>query len=258
MLSSDKTSRSATDDFDPFGHQRSNNTLVLCSGGLSAAVLLAEQALVATARTQKTRVQAISFAYGSLNTHRKEQAADAFCDALGIQHERCALGFVEEILESPLIDAWRHMPEGPHTRARMRQTSLPFLDGILLASAAAYAQQYNFGFMATGVSWPHHGRDDQQHKGVMDGMQAAIAAGTYNLVQLIAPFSSLRKSDVVLRGLNYKVDFSKTWSCYRGDDLSCGRCGACCERLWAFNAAGATDPLEYQDREYYRTAIDAP
>ena len=45
-------------------------------------------------------------------------------------------------------------------------------------------------------------------------------------------------------GINLGVDYADTWTCYRGEDRPCDKCGACTERLEAFRIAGAKDPLE--------------
>jgi 7-cyano-7-deazaguanine synthase len=55
----------------------------------------------------------------------------------------------------------------------------------------------------------------------------------------------MTKADIVRKGISLGVDYADTWTCYRGGDLSCGKCGSCTERLEAFREAGAVDPLRY-------------
>jgi 7-cyano-7-deazaguanine synthase len=45
-------------------------------------------------------------------------------------------------------------------------------------------------------------------------------------------------------GINLGVDYALTWTCYRGEDRPCGKCGACVERQEAFREAGTRDPLD--------------
>ena len=80
----------------------------------------------------------------------------------------------------------------------------------------------------------------------MDAMSRAIERGTYAAIQLIRPFISMRKEDIALRGSELDVDFSKTWSCYKGLDVHCGKCGTCVERREAFQIAGIPDPKPMQ------------
>ena len=37
------------------------------------------------------------------------------------------------------------------------------------------------------------------------------------------------------------------------NEVACGKCGSCCERLTAFADNGIEDPAEYSDRETYKT-----
>ena len=79
----------------------------------------------------------------------------------------------------------------------------------------------------------------------MHAMGAAIKAGTYADIDLLRPFIAMRKEDIAARGHELGVDFSQTWSCYKGQDIHCGVCGTCVERREAFQIAGLPDPTEY-------------
>jgi 7-cyano-7-deazaguanine synthase len=58
----------------------------------------------------------------------------------------------------------------------------------------------------------------------------------------------LTKADIVKLGTGLGVDYSLTWTCYKGEALACGKCGSCTERLEAFRIAGIADPVEYANR----------
>ena len=79
----------------------------------------------------------------------------------------------------------------------------------------------------------------------MEAMGEAIQLGTYETVNLLRPFIALRKVDIAARGAELGVDFSRTWSCYKGGETHCGKCGTCVERREAFAVAGISDPTEY-------------
>ena len=82
----------------------------------------------------------------------------------------------------------------------------------------------------------------------MAAMSEAIALGSYAGIQVLRPFIAMRKENIVARGAELEVDFSKTWSCYQGGEVHCGRCGTCVERREAFQISGIDDPTEYLDR----------
>ena len=71
-------------------------------------------------------------------------------------------------------------------------------------------------------------------------MGRAIADGTYDHLQLLAPYTSLSKGEIALRGKNLGVDYSLTYSCYKGGEHHCGKCGTCVERAEALRYAGIT------------------
>ena len=70
--------------------------------------------------------------------------------------------------------------------------------------------------------------------------------GTYANVEIFAPYTTLSKGEIARRGALVGVDFSKTYSCYKGGEKHCGRCGTCYERREAFREAGIPDPTIYE------------
>ena len=81
----------------------------------------------------------------------------------------------------------------------------------------------------------------------MGAMGDALRVGTYAGIELLRPFIHLTKAQIVTRGHELGVDFSQTWSCYKGGQVHCGACGTCVERREAFILAGLPDPTVYAD-----------
>jgi len=65
-------------------------------------------------------------------------------------------------------------------------------------------------------------------------------------IEVVAPFLLMSKTDIVRLGDQLKVPFERTWSCYKGGALHCGRCGTCVERREAFVQAEVADPTVYE------------
>jgi 7-cyano-7-deazaguanine synthase len=63
---------------------------------------------------------------------------------------------------------------------------------------------------------------------------------------VLTPMVHWSKADIVRRGVELGVPFVETWSCYRGGERHCGRCGTCFERREAFELARVTDPTVYE------------
>ena len=77
-------------------------------------------------------------------------------------------------------------------------------------------------------------------------MSGAMCAGTFNGVTIDAPYTLITKADIVHRGAELGVDYGDTYSCYKGGEKHCGKCGTCEERREAFREAGITDPTTYE------------
>ena len=63
---------------------------------------------------------------------------------------------------------------------------------------------------------------------------------------LDADFTDITKADIARLGARLGVDYSKTYSCYKGGEKHCGKCGTCVERREAFSEAGIDDPTIYE------------
>ena len=70
----------------------------------------------------------------------------------------------------------------------------------------------------------------------------AVYIGSGNQLKIEAPFVNLTKADVVRKGIELKVPYELTWSCYTGGEKPCGKCGTCLDRQRAFEENGISDP----------------
>ena len=127
-------------------------------------------------------------------------------------------------------------------------TYVPFRNGLFLSSASAIA-------LSKGCSKIYYGAhsDDAAGNAYPDcseafnkAMNTAIYEGSGKQLEIVAPFISLNKSQVVKKGLEIGVPYELTWSCYEGHEKACGKCGTCIDRRAAFELNGVTDPIEYE------------
>ena len=138
------------------------------------------------------------------------------------------------------------MPEGSYNEAGMKATVVPNRNMIMIAVAAARA----ISLGCDSVAYAAHGGDHAIYPDCRPDFVKALAEVLkicdYSPIRLEAPFLNFSKADIVLEGARLGVDFSKTWSCYKGGDIHCGKCGTCVERRQAFASAGVCDPTEYE------------
>jgi 7-cyano-7-deazaguanine synthase len=115
----------------------------------------------------------------------------------------------------------------------------------MLAIAAGFAESRD----AEGVVIAAHAGDHAIYpdcrEDFLDPMAEAIRAGTYAGIRLLRPFVAMDKAGIARKGAELGVDFSRTWSCYKGGEIHCGACGTCVERREAFQLACIADPTEY-------------
>jgi 7-cyano-7-deazaguanine synthase len=213
--------------------------VVLVSGGMDSVAALYE------AREQHEVVAALSFSYGSKHNHKEIPFAAWHCGRLGIPHRAIALDFVGELFKSDLLKSGGAIPDGHYEGSTMKQTVVPFRNGIMLAVAGGYAESIQAqGLMIAAHAGDHAIYPDCREE-FMQSMGDAIRLGTYAGVEVLRPFIGLTKAQIAARGRQLGVDFSRTWSCYKGGQIHCGTCGTCVERREAFLVAGIADPTGY-------------
>ena len=157
------------------------------------------------------------------------------------------LDFIHQYFHSSLLEGADAIPEGNYDEENMRSTVVPFRNGIMLSVAAGLAETYGLkNVMLANHAGDHTIYPDCRPEFV-DAMDKAIEAGTWEGIRLLTPYTNISKADIARRGAKLGIDFSKTWSCYRGGDKHCGKCGTCRERKEALMLAGILDTTEYED-----------
>ena len=115
----------------------------------------------------------------------------------------------------------------------------------MLSIACGYAESIGADAVVIAAHSGDHAIYPDCREDFMRSMEQAMMRGTYANIMLLRPFVSVDKTEIVRIGTALGVDYSKTWSCYKGEDIHCGKCGTCVERIEAFTLAGITDPTEY-------------
>ena len=183
---------------------------------------------------------AVTFQYGSNHNMREARCARINCERLGIEWIEIDLTFMAKHFESSLLQGADAIPEGHYEDSNMRSTVVPFRNGIMLAVAAGLAESRHLdGVMIANHSGDHAIYPDCRPEFIRS-MGAAIADGTYEHLKLFAPYTSMTKGEIAVRGKEIGVDYSLTYSCYKGSEHHCGKCGTCVERAEALKFAGIT------------------
>ena len=213
--------------------------VVLCSGGMDSVTALH------WARRHHKVVAVLSFDYGAKHNHREIPFAAEHARALGVPHQVITLDFVNRFFASTLLKSGGEIPDGHYEAATMKQTVVPFRNAIMLSIATGFAESRG----AEGLVIAAHGGDHAIYpdcrEDFMRAMDAAMRHGTCAGMVLLRPFIELNKAQIAAEGARLGVDYARTWSCYKGGEIHCGRCGTCVERREAFLVAGLPDPTVY-------------
>ena len=189
----------------------------------------------------------ISFDYGSNHNAREIPFAAMHCERLGIKHIVINLGFMHQYFKSSLLDGAEAIPEGNYDDENMKSTVVPFRNGIMLSIAAGVAESNGLKY----VMMANHGGDHTIYPDCrpefVSAMSEATRLGTYPGIEVLAPYTGITKSDIARHGKALGTDYAETWSCYKGGEHHCGKCGTCRERIEALADAGIEDHTVYDE-----------
>lgn len=212
------------------------DSIIILSGGMDSVTLLHE--------FQERIALAVTFDYHSRHAEHEIACARWQCHKLGIPHLVINIDFMEQYFRSSLLkNGYEEIPDGQYDETTMKSTVVPFRNGVMLSIAAGIAESQGLQHvLMANHSGDHFVYPDCRPDFVV-AMSRAIEEGTTNGVSLLTPYTPLTKREIALRGRELGVDYSHTYSCYKGHDRHCGTCGTCIERKEALEGF---DPTEYE------------
>lgn len=216
----------------------SKDAVIILSGGMDSTTMLYEY--------REEIALAITFDYGSLQNARERMCAVMHCQRLGIPHIIIPLQFMQQYFKSSLLMTPDDIPEGNYDEENMKSTVVPFRNGIMLSVACGMAENNGLKRVLIANHAGDHAIYPDCRPEFVAAMSAAMQAGTYENVTLFAPYTQLSKTDIALRGKRLGINYAETYSCYKGGEVHCGKCGTCRERREALQAAGIDDPTIYE------------
>ena len=211
------------------------DSVIIVSGGMDSITLLYDY--------YKRIGLAITFNYGSKHNAKEIPFAKWHCEKLSIPHIIIPLLFVNDYFKSDLLQSGGDIPEGHYENKNMKSTVVPFRNGIMLSIAAGIAESNGFHNILLGNHSGDHAIYPDCREEFITAMSKAIQAGTYENVEIMAPYTNINKMDIAQIGKQLNIDYSKTWTCYKGEEIHCGVCGSCVERK---EALAGFDTTVYQ------------
>ena len=223
--------------------------VVLVSGGMDSCVTLA----MARERHGGEGIAALHARYGQRTEAREHKAFEDIANFYGIRERLVVpLDHFRAIGGSALTDENIAVPEsesiaaGPHENIPV--TYVPFRNAHFLSVAVSWAE-------ARGAQAVYIGAVAEDSSGYPDcrpeyyrAFQELVRAGTRpeTRIEIVTPVITLKKSEIIRRGVELGAPLHLTWSCYQSEDAACGACDSCLLRLRAFAEAGVADLIPYR------------
>ena len=224
--------------------------VVLLSGGMDSCVSTA----IARERHGARNIALLHAGYGQRTQRRERRAFEEIADFYGAPERLVVqLDHFRAIGGSALTDEKIAVPEnelgapGPHGSA-IPVTYVPFRNAHFLSVAVSWAEAIGAGAIYIGaVAEDSSGYPDCRPE-YYKVFQELIRVGTRpeTQIEMVTPVITMKKSDIILRGLQLGTPLHLTWSCYQDEEMACGACDSCLLRLRAFAEAGASDPIPYR------------
>ncbi|WP_337270112.1 7-cyano-7-deazaguanine synthase QueC [Oryzifoliimicrobium ureilyticus] len=226
-------------------------TVVVCSGGLDSVSLAHRIA------ADHDLVLLLSFNYGQRHVRELDYAA-ACAARLGVPHEVIDMRNIGNRLTGSALTDDVDVPDGHYAEETMKSTVVPNRNAIMLTIAFGIAAARKADNVAIAVHGGDHFIYPDCRPDFIDAFQAMQnrALDGYASVRLLAPYVNQTKADIVADGARHHTPFAETWSCYKGGQHHCGRCGTCVERREAFHLAGVEDPTEYEDPDFWKAVTE--
>ena len=213
--------------------------VVIYSGGMDSFTVLNK------AIADGFEVYPLSFDYGQ--RHKKElDYAARVCEELNVPHKIVDISAINTLIGGSSLTSDIDVPEGHYEEESMKSTVVPNRNMILLSLAIGYAVSLNASKVYYGAHSGDHAIYPDCRPEFVQKMNDVSLIANYEAVEIYSPYLHVSKIDILTDGLAMGLDYGKTWTCYTGREKACGKCGACQERLEAFEKNAVTDPLEYE------------
>lgn len=220
-----------------------DKAVVVLSGGMDSATALYK------AREDGYEIYAITFDYGQ--RHIKEiESAKKLAESIGASHEIVDLTSITKLINNSSLTGDIEVPEGHYAEENMKATVVPNRNMIMYSVAIGYAVNLKAKAIYVGVHAGDHFIYPDCRPRFIEALDIAGYIGNEGFVEedfrVVAPFLYITKADIVKMGNDLRVPWELTWSCYKGGDNHCGKCGTCVERKEAFKLAGTKDVTIYE------------
>ncbi len=213
--------------------QMKKKAVVLFSGGLDSTTVLYY------ALSKGYKVSCLIFDYGQ--KHKKEiKTASKIAKMLNLNYSVIKIAI--PWCKSSLVDKSVKVPEHKTIKeGYVPTTYVPGRNTIFLSYAVSYAETIKAQAIFLGVNAVDFSSYPDCTPSYLKAMRDVLKS-LKNNIEIIAPIERMSKNEIIKLGLNLKVPYKYTWSCYNGKKIPCGTCDSCKLRAKGFKEVGINDP----------------
>lgn len=230
-------------------HEPAVKAVILLSGGMDSLVT------AAIAIEQGYEPSAMHINYGQRTWQKELESFRSICRYFGIKGSlEVDAPFLSRIGGSSLTDYSLPVSEPDLHGTAIPTSYVPFRNALFLSMAVSWAEVTGAGKIFIGAVEEDSSGYPDCRKVFYDAFNTVIELGTRpeTHIEIVTPLISMQKSEIVHRGIELKVPFDLSWSCYKSEGRACGVCDSCARRLRAFEQHGMEDPIDYEERPRYR------
>ncbi len=217
-------------------------SVVLASGGMDSCVT------TAIAAREADELSMLHVSYGQRTEAREHKAFSDIADFYGVTKRLTArLDYLTKIGGSSLTDQTIAVSPANLVSTEIPSSYVPFRNAHLLSIATSWAEVIGAQRIYIGaVAEDSSGYPDCRPE-YYEAFNHLIAVGTKpdTQIEIMTPVITMRKSEIIQRGLALNAPLHLTWSCYKTEAQACGECDSCALRLRGFQEAGLSDPISY-------------
>ncbi len=227
--------------------KRANKPLAIClvSGGLDSCV-------TAAIANETCDLAFLHVNYGQRTEKRELRSFNDIADHYQVEKRLVAdIGYLGKIGGSSLTDSSIPVPENSLGTVSIPSTYVPFRNSHIISIGVSWGEVIGARYIYIGATEVDSSGYPDCRKSFYDAFNRVIEEGTRpeTRIEIVAPIIDMDKEQVVRKGIELNAPLHLTWSCYKNEEIACGRCDSCLLRLKGFRQAGVRDPIPYEDEQ---------
>jgi 7-cyano-7-deazaguanine synthase len=225
----------------------SDIAVILVSGGMDSCV-------TAAIAHEEYELAFLHLNYGQRTERRELKSFIDIADFYSVKKRLVVdVQHLKQIGGSSLTDVTMEVQQADLQRKEIPTSYVPFRNANILSIAVSWGEVLGAKKIFIGaVEEDSSGYPDCRRE-FYDAFNHVIKLGTKTEtnLEIVTPVISMKKFEIVKKGVELNAPLHLSWSCYQNEEFACGVCDSCALRLRGFQMAGVEDRIPYSVRLSY-------